>query len=79
MGKAALDNQNFLTWTEQQADCLRQGRWAELDLANLVEEVESLGLSEQRELGPLLADADTACPYTMNQMLDPNCLMGSGI
>lgn len=54
MSKATLYDQDFLQWTQQQADCLRKGRWAELDIDNLVEELEALGRSEQRELGSYL-------------------------
>jgi hypothetical protein len=54
MGKAALYDQDFLEWTQQQAECLREGCWAELDIENLVEELAALGRSEQRELGSYL-------------------------
>ena len=54
MGKAALYDQDFLEWTQQQVEYLRTGCWANLDIENLVEELESLGRSEQRELGSYL-------------------------
>ncbi len=54
MNKAMLYNQDFLLWTQQQAECLRKERWAELDIEHLVEELEALGRSEQRELGSYL-------------------------
>lgn len=54
MSKATLYNQDFLLWTQQQAECLKTGRWAELDVENLVEELEALGRSEQKELGSYL-------------------------
>ena len=41
---------DFFRWTTEQADLLRQGRFAEADLGNIVEEIESLGRSEKREL-----------------------------
>lgn len=41
---------DFYTWTQEQASLLRQGRVQELDLANLAEEIDSLGKSEIREL-----------------------------
>lgn len=47
-------NQDFLQWTQQQAEYLRKGDWARLDVGNLVEELEALGRSEQRELGRYL-------------------------
>ncbi|MEH2237051.1 DUF29 domain-containing protein [Nostoc sp.] len=54
MSKATLYNQDFLVWTQQQAECLKTGRWAELDVEHLVEELEALGRSEQKELGSYL-------------------------
>ena len=38
-----LYEQDFYVWTEQQTELLRQRRFEELDLANLIEEVEGLG------------------------------------
>ncbi|WP_414528580.1 DUF29 domain-containing protein [Nodularia chucula] len=46
--------QDFLLWTEQQAELLKKGHWTELDIENLVEEIEALGRSEQKELGSYL-------------------------
>lgn len=54
MDKATLYDQDFLKWTEQQAEFLQKGSWEGLDVENLVEELESLGRSEQRELGSYL-------------------------
>lgn len=54
MSKAALYDQDFLEWTQQQAEYLRTGCWTGLDVENLVEELEALGRSEQRELGSYL-------------------------
>lgn len=54
MRKAALYDQDFLEWTQQQAEYLRKRYWARLDVENLVEELEALGRSEQRELGSSL-------------------------
>lgn len=54
MGNVTLYHQDFLKWTEQQVAYLRKGHWAELDVDNLVEELEALGRSEQRELGSYL-------------------------
>lgn len=54
MTKATLCDQDFLQWTQQQARYLRQGYWAGLDVENLVEELETLGRSEQGELGSYL-------------------------
>lgn len=54
MGKATLYDQDFLKWTEQQVEFLQKGSWESLDIENLVEELESLGRTEQRELGSYL-------------------------
>jgi Domain of unknown function DUF29 len=42
--------QDFYGWTQEQARLLREGRFAELDVTNVVEEIETLGRSERREL-----------------------------
>ncbi len=41
---------DFHAWAFEQAGLLRAGRLAEADLSNLIEEIESMGRSEQREL-----------------------------
>jgi Domain of unknown function DUF29 len=41
---------DFYGWTQEQARLLREGTFAELDVANVVEEIETLGRNEQREL-----------------------------
>jgi Domain of unknown function DUF29 len=46
-----LYDADFYTWTQQQAALLRDGKVHELDLANLAEEIESLGKSDRRALG----------------------------
>src|SRR5437868_2639214 len=45
-----LYEQDFLAWTEDQADALRRRSVNELDWENLLEEVESLGRQERNEL-----------------------------
>jgi hypothetical protein len=42
--------QDFYSWTQEQAELLKLGRFSELDVANLIEEVETMGRSEKREL-----------------------------
>lgn len=42
-----LYHEDFFAWTQEQAGLLRERRFAELDLANLVEEVEGVGRSEK--------------------------------
>lgn len=45
---------DFYAWTQQQAAALAAGHVSELDLANLAEEIESLGKSDWRELSSRL-------------------------
>ena len=56
---STLYRDDFVAWTRQQADGLRRARDAgsnlALDWANLIEEIESLGASERRELRSHLA------------------------
>ncbi|MEB3310483.1 MAG: DUF29 domain-containing protein [Snowella sp.] len=42
-------DQDFLIWTQKQAEYLRKGHWEQLDVNHLIEELEALGRSEQRE------------------------------
>jgi hypothetical protein len=42
--------QDFYSWTQQQAELLRKRQFAEMDIDNLIEEIESMGRSEKREL-----------------------------
>lgn len=41
---------DFYGWTQEQAALLRAGRLQDLDIANLIEEVETMGRSEKRAL-----------------------------
>lgn len=41
---------DFYTWTQQQANLLKAGRFSDVDLDNIIEEIESMGRSEKREL-----------------------------
>lgn len=41
---------DFYAWTQEQARLLRERRWSDLDLENLIDEVESVGGSEKREI-----------------------------
>jgi hypothetical protein len=45
-----LYDTDFVSWSEQQAAALREGRYADLDLPNLSEEIEALARSDRREL-----------------------------
>ena len=46
----ALYDADFYEWTVEQTDLLRAGRFSELDLENLAEEVRSIGQSQKSEL-----------------------------
>lgn len=46
----ALYDCDFYAWTQEQAALLRSGQWDQLDIPNLVEEIETLGRQERREL-----------------------------
>lgn len=52
---ALLHERDFYTWTHRQAELLREGRFDELDAEHLIEELESMGARERRELGNRLA------------------------
>ncbi len=45
-----LHDVDFYEWTQQQVSLLKSSNWAELDIEGLVEEIESMGASERREL-----------------------------
>jgi hypothetical protein len=45
---------DFYGWTQEQAALLKAGRWTELDMVNLLEEIETMGRSEKRELNSRL-------------------------
>lgn len=50
-----LYNVDFYAWTQEQANLLRAQKWEQVDIENLVEEIESLGRQERRELVNRLA------------------------
>jgi hypothetical protein len=41
---------DFYAWTYEQAELLRLGRFSEADVANIIEELETLGRSERKAL-----------------------------
>lgn len=51
----SLYDTDFYTWTQQQAGLLKAGRFSDADLENIIEEIESMGRSEKRELESRLA------------------------
>jgi hypothetical protein len=48
--KKELYEEDFYAWTKAQADLLRAGRYSELDLEHLIEEVDDLGESLKRSV-----------------------------
>lgn len=46
--------EDFSLWIDQTAHLLRERRWHEIDLPNLIEEVEGLGKSERRGIASQL-------------------------
>lgn len=48
--KQSLYERDFCLWLEQQAELLREGRLSELDAANLLEEIESMGRKDRRAI-----------------------------
>ena len=46
---------DIIAWANEQARLLRAGRFDQLDLAHLAEEIEDVGKSEQRELASRMA------------------------
>ncbi len=51
----ARHDSDFYAWTQEQAGYLRAGRWHDIDLEHLAEELEHMGARERRELSHRLA------------------------
>lgn len=49
-GQNILYENDFYAWIKEQSDILQSRRFAHLDVSNLIEELESMGRSEKREL-----------------------------
>ena len=47
---AALYDTDLYAWARTNAELLRQGRYQELDVAHLIEEIEDMGKSEFRTM-----------------------------
>ena len=47
---ANLHDRDFFAWTQQQAELMRMGRVDQLDIEHLIDEIESMGASERKEL-----------------------------
>ena len=50
MATPLLHDLDYYAWTQQQVDLLKSGRLVEVDFKYLIEEFESMGASERREL-----------------------------
>jgi hypothetical protein len=48
--RPSLYERDFYLWLEQQAGLLREGRLSELDVANLLEEIESMGRKDKKAI-----------------------------
>jgi len=48
--ESKLYSRDFFAWTEETARLLRAGRWRELDVENVAEEIEDMGRTRRREL-----------------------------
>jgi len=46
---------DVVAWSKKQASLLRAGKFSELDIANIAEEIEDVGRSEERELSSRMA------------------------
>ena len=46
---------DVLAWSREQVELLRAGRWAELDIDHIADEIDDVGKSEQRELANRMA------------------------
>lgn len=55
MTQHAIYDADFYAWTQEQAALVRAGKWNEIDLTHVAEELESMGRSEKRELESRLA------------------------
>ena len=51
----SLYETDFYAWTQHQAQLMRQGQWHQVDIANVIEEIESLGRQQRQELRNRLA------------------------
>jgi hypothetical protein len=63
-----------ISWVAQTASLLQQRRFDEIDMASLVEEVESLGNSQKNEIGSRLTVAAMHLLNGRYQVLDEDYL-----
>lgn len=48
-------DKDIVVWAKEQAKLLRMGKFSEIDIENIAEEIEDVGKSEQRELASRMA------------------------
>jgi hypothetical protein len=65
---------DFALWAESQAAALRDGRFADLDLPNLSEEIDALGRRDRRELR---ARITTLAVHVLKLLYQPERASGS--
>ena len=65
---AALYDEDYFTWTQRQADHIRLGHFSLIDVANVAEEIESLGKSQASELA---SRYKVLCLHLLKQMVQP--------
>ena len=49
-----LYERDFVIWAQNQACAIREGRWMDVDVAHLVEEIEDIVRSQRHELASRL-------------------------
>lgn len=55
MATSSLHELDFYAWTQQQVDLIKAGKLTDVDFEHVLEEIESMGASERRELISRLA------------------------
>ena len=43
-------HQDYYGWTQEQANLIKAGKFSDLDIENLIEEIEDMGKTERREV-----------------------------
>jgi hypothetical protein len=54
-GRATPYERDAILWSQEQAHLLRAGRFSELDIEHLADEIDDVGRSEKRELASGMA------------------------
>jgi hypothetical protein len=55
MRNLQLYETDFYAWAQEQAEILRQEKFQQLDIVNIIEEIEEMGKSQQRQLASRMA------------------------